>query len=93
MIYNKSKSTQRFNFEVNRNSTAKKAGSNIVKISTRSSSDKYATGTSSLTMTVKEARALQGFLDAGAKTLILSQSGSSIQELERIQREVLPLLR
>ena len=63
MIYNKSKSTQRFNFEVNRNSTAKKAGSNIVKISTRSSSDKYANGTSSLTMTVKEARALQGFLN------------------------------
>ena len=63
MIYNKSKSTQRFNFEVNRNTIAKKAGSNTVKISTRSSSDKYATGTSSLTMKVKEARALQGFLN------------------------------
>ena len=39
------------------------------------------------------ARKLQGFLDAGVKTLILSLSGPSIQELERIQREVLPLLR
>ena len=77
MIYNKSKSTQRFNFEVNRNSTAKKAGSNIVTISTRSSSDKYTHGTSSLTMTVKEARALQGFLNDN-----LSPSSDTLSQVD-----------
>ena len=34
MPFNKTKSTKRFSFGINRNPTAKKAGSNIVTIST-----------------------------------------------------------
>jgi hypothetical protein len=64
MPYNKSKSTKRFSFGINRNPTAKKAGSNTLTISTNPGSDKYSVGTSSLTMTVKEASALQGFLNS-----------------------------
>ncbi len=63
MSYNKSKSTRRFTYGINSNPTAKKAGSNIVTISTNSDTDRYSVGTSSLTMTFKEARALQGFLN------------------------------
>ena len=61
--YSKSKSTKRFNFTVNRNTTAKKAGSNTVTIETNSSDSYYSGGTSSMTMTVKEAQALQSFLN------------------------------
>ena len=61
--YSKTKSTKRFNFTVNRNSTAKKAGSNTVTIATNSGDNYYAAGTSSMTMTVKEAQALQSFLN------------------------------
>ena len=61
--YSKTKSTKRFTYTVNRNSTAKKAGSNIVTIATNSDDSYYNTGTSSLTMTVKEAQALQSFLN------------------------------
>ena len=61
--YTKSKSTKRFNFTVNRNTTAKKAGSNTVTIETNSSDSYYSAGTSSMTMTVKEAQALQSFLN------------------------------
>ena len=61
--YTKSKSTKRFNFTVNRNFTSKKAGSNTVVIQTNPSDSYYSAGTSSLTMTVKEAQALQSFLN------------------------------
>ena len=61
--FSKTKSTKRFNFTVNRNFTAKKAGSNTVTIETNSSDSYYTGGTSSLTMTVKEAQALQSFLN------------------------------
>ncbi len=61
--FSKTKSTKRFTYTVNRNSTAKKAGSNTVVIATNSSDSYYNTGTSSLTMTVKEAQALQNFLN------------------------------
>ncbi len=63
MSYYKTKSTKRFDFTVNRNSTAKKAGSNIVTIATRPESDGYSFGGTSLTMTVREAQALQSFLN------------------------------
>lgn len=62
MILNKSKTTQRFNFTVSRNSTAKKAGSNTLTIGTNPSEGQYSSPTSSLTMTVKEARVLNSFL-------------------------------
>ena len=68
MPYNKTKSTKRFSFGISRNPTAKKAGSNIVTISTNSDTDRYSVGTSSLTMTFKEARALQGFLNTNFST-------------------------
>jgi len=61
--YSKSKQTKRFTYTVNRNFTAKKAGSNTVIIETNSPDGYYNTGTSSLTLTVKEALALQNFLN------------------------------
>lgn len=63
-MYQNSKSTKRFSFGISRNPTAKQAGSNIVTIETvPADSDYYSTSTVGLTMTVKEARALQGFLN------------------------------
>ncbi len=65
MSYNKSKSTKRFSFDISRNPTAKKAGSNVVTISTLPVAEsQYSIGQTSLTMTVKEASALQGFLNS-----------------------------
>ena len=63
MPYTKSKSTKRFSFGINRNSTAKQAGSNTFTINTLGNTDLYSGVTSTLTMTVKEAQALQGFLN------------------------------
>lgn len=63
MQYSKSKSTQRFNFTVSRNTTSKKAGSNTLTIGTNQLDGKYAMPTTSMTMTVKEARALNSFLN------------------------------
>ena len=63
MPYTKSKSTKRFNFEISRNDTSHQAGSNAVTISTNPSSDRYSTGTSTMRMTVKEAKALNLFLN------------------------------
>ena len=64
MTYSKSKSTKRFSFGINRNHTAKKAGSNIVTIATLPYEDgQYSVGQTSLTMTVREAQALQSFLN------------------------------
>jgi len=60
----KSKFTKRFSFGINRNTTAKKVGSNIVTISTNPTTDSaYSVGQTSLTMTVREAIALQSFLN------------------------------
>ena len=65
MQYDKIKSTKRFSFGISRNPTAKKAGSNVVTIATLPSVDDfYSTSTVGLTMTVKEATALQGFLNS-----------------------------
>ena len=64
MSYNKTKTTKRFTYQVNRNETAKRAGSNTVSISTNPAEGTgYSVGTSSLTMTAKEATALRGFLN------------------------------
>ena len=63
MSYSKSKSTKRFSFGINRNPTAKRAGSNSVTIATNSEEGRYTGATTSLTMTVKEASALQSFLN------------------------------
>ncbi|HIL97564.1 MAG TPA: hypothetical protein EYG51_16875 [Pseudomonadales bacterium] len=61
--YSNSKSTKRFTFNAFSNPTSKKAGSNIVTISTNPTEGKYSTGTASLTMTHKEAKVLQSWLN------------------------------
>ena len=64
MPFNKTKSTKRFSFGINRNPTAKKAGSNTVTISTNPIGEgRYSYGGSQVTMTVREAKALQMFLN------------------------------
>ena len=64
MSYNNTKTTSRFQFGISRNTTAKKAGSNVVTISTLpASNSQYSVGTTQLQMTVKEAVALQAFLN------------------------------
>ena len=63
MNISKTKSTKRFNYTVNLNDTAKQAGSNVVTISTLPIEDsRYSIGQTSLTMTVREAKALNSFL-------------------------------
>ena len=62
--YFNEKSTSRFDFGVYRNTTAKKAGSNMFTISTRAAEgQQYSIGTTTISMTIKEAQALQGFLN------------------------------
>ena len=64
MNYSKTKSTKRFSFGITRNSTAHKAGGNSLTISTNQSPDSGdSVGQTALTMTVREAQALQGFLN------------------------------
>ena len=63
MPYTKSKSTKRFSFDISRNPTAKKAGSNTVTIATNPDSGRYSSGGTSLIMTVREAQALRTFLN------------------------------
>ena len=63
MNYSKTKSTKRFTFGVKRNSTSHKAGSNIVTIATTGDTDRYSYGTTQLNLTVREAQALNSFLN------------------------------
>jgi hypothetical protein len=64
MSYNNTKTTSRFAFGISRNPTAKKAGSNVVTIATRpAEGQQYSVGTTQISMTVKEATALQSFLN------------------------------
>ena len=63
MNYSKTKSTNRFTFGVKRNSTSHKAGSNIVTIATNGDTDRYSYGTTQLNLTVREAQALNSFLN------------------------------
>ena len=64
MQFTKSKRTKRFNFNINRDTVSHKVGSNTVSITTNAPDDSYYTSRSQITMTVKEARAFQGFLNA-----------------------------
>jgi len=58
------KNTSRFTFGINRNDTAKSAGCNSFVISTLpAEGQQYSTGTTQVNMTIKEAKALQGFLN------------------------------
>ncbi len=68
MSYQNSKSTKRFDFGISRNSTSHKAGANTVTIATRSDDGYYASGGVQLSMSVKEARALQSFLNTELAT-------------------------
>ena len=62
--YFNEKSTARFDFGVYRNHTAKKAGSNMFTISTRPVQDQqYSIGTTTISMSIREAQALQSFLN------------------------------
>ena len=62
--YFNEKSTARFDFGVYRTPTAKKAGSNMLTISTRPAEcQQYAVGTTTISMSIREAQALQGFLN------------------------------
>jgi hypothetical protein len=64
LSYNNTKSTSRFQFNISRNDTAKKAGSNVVTIATLpASGQQYSVGTTQLQMTIKEASVLQAFLN------------------------------
>jgi len=59
-----SKTISRFEFGIQRNATAKRAGSNVVTIATRPvGGSGYSVGTTQLQLTVKEAQALQSFLN------------------------------
>jgi len=64
MPYTKTKSTKRFSFEINRNDTSHKAGANTVTIATNPGPGYYSAGTSAMTLTVKEAKALNAFLSS-----------------------------
>ena len=73
MNWTKSKSTKRFEYTVERNDTAKQAGSNIVTIATLPSEDgQYSVGQTSLTMTVREAKALNSFLSDALVAPVIS---------------------
>ena len=75
MSYNNTKITSRFQFGITRNTTAKKAGSNVVTIATRPASNgQYAVGTTQLQMTVKEAQVLQAFLNDSLSSSDVSNS-------------------
>ncbi len=64
MTYSNQKTTARFTYEINRNDTSHKAGANTLTIATNPSSDsRYATGAVGLTMSVREAKVLQSFLN------------------------------
>ena len=62
--YFSEKSTSRFNFGVYRNTTSKKAGANMLTIETRPQGGQYSVGTTTIGMTIREAQALQSFLNS-----------------------------
>ena len=64
MNYSNQKSTKRFTYGISRNSTSHQAGANTITISTNpAAGQQYSTGTVGLTMSVREAKALQSFLN------------------------------
>tara|TARA_B100000287_G_C19974566_1_gene519924 strand:- start:209 stop:448 length:240 start_codon:yes stop_codon:yes gene_type:complete len=65
MPYSNSKSTKRFSFGISRNDTSHKAGANTLTIATLPYEDsQYSVGQTAVTMTVREAKALQSFLNS-----------------------------
>ena len=66
MKISKSKSTKRFNFNLNRNTVSHQRGSNTFSIGTRVDGNptNYDVASSRITMTVKEAKAFQNFLNS-----------------------------
>jgi|TARA_Y100000310_G_scaffold302829_1_gene340581 hypothetical protein len=69
-IFSKTKQTKRFTYTINRNSTAKRAGSNTVTIATNAYDGQYSVPQAAFTLSVKEAQVLQGFLN---DTLVISE--------------------
>ena len=63
MQFSKSKRTKRFNFNISRNTKSHKTGANTVSITTNPV-ESYSTSRSQITMTVKEAKAFQSFLNS-----------------------------
>ena len=66
MAFSKSKSTKRFEFNISRDTKSHKAGANTVSIVTNPPAGQpgsYYTSRSQITMTVKEAKAFQNFLN------------------------------
>ena len=81
MNYTKTKSTKRFSYTVNRNNTAKQAGSNTLTIATIPSEEgQYSIGQSSLTLTVREAKALNSFLSDTLSADVFPVSESGLME-------------
>ena len=66
----KTKTTKRFTYSVDRNSTSMRAGSYTVTISTYVCDGQYNIPQASFTLTVKEAQVLQGVLN---DTLVISE--------------------
>ena len=64
MQFTKSKRTKRLSFNISRDSKSHKVGSNTVSITTNPVNDSYLTSRSQITMTVKEAKAFQNFLNS-----------------------------
>jgi len=78
-MYHNTKTTSRFEFGISRNPTAKKAGSNVVTIATLpAASQQYSVGTTQISMTVKEATALQSFLNESLSESAVSTESPSI---------------
>jgi len=76
--YYNEKSTKRFSFGVSRNTTSHQAGANVVTIGTRPvDGQQYSTGTTQIQMTVKEARALQSFLNESLSVDMSADSAST----------------
>jgi hypothetical protein len=73
-----SKNTSRFNFEINRNDTAKSAGCNNFIIATKPADGYYSTGTTQMNMTIKEAKALQGFLNQRLPVVAVTGDSSNV---------------
>ena len=78
MSYSKSKSTKRFNFQINRNETSHKAGANTVIIGTNTQDGFYSGITTQMTMTVKEARAFQRFLNQHLDTSSMAKTDIAV---------------
>ena len=64
MQFSKSKRTKRLSFNISRNSTSHKVGANTVSITTNPVDNAYLTSRSQITMTVKEAKVFQSFLNS-----------------------------